>query len=218
MNTVMPKALQKVMVAPSTVAKNLNRGAGSVLSLNVHRERICITIGSYDSVHKLPDVSTGSLKRDKKGTHLLNQIVEDHNVCGFVVSWPVQKDTGKLGASAGRVLFTLEKIMQQDAKIFTAERPLCFWDSFRTNNERKPVDDLGRCAAYGEASEKSIYFASLEQYNHDENVTSAEVWNDFCKVHLPQVAKRAARTALKRKENLISDWNDSFKEIHPLQF
>ena len=98
-----------------------------------------------------------------------------------------------------------------NTQVFTRERPLCFWDSFRATNKRKPVDKMGRCASYGEASHKSLHVASEEQYNHDEEVTSTDIWNDFCKIHLPQVSKR---TAKKRKDknsqslNLVSDWGD----------
>ncbi|CAJ1944475.1 unnamed protein product [Cylindrotheca closterium] len=213
--TLLPKALMKALVNPNKVAKNLNSGAGSVLSLNIHREKICISVGSYDSVEKLPAISLHPDNASKE-TQLLHKIVKDHNVCGFVVAWPVQSDTGKWGAPCGRVLFALDKIIDNNAKIFTQDRPLCFWDSFRTNNNRKPVDDMGRCESFGEASSKSFHSASEEQYRNDEEVTSDEIWSDFCKVHLPQVSKRTAR-AMERKgqssgsrggHNLVSDWGD----------
>jgi len=202
----------KVLASPSKVAKNLNLGAGSVLSLNIHRDRICMSVGSYDNVKKLAPISIDRVKEDNGGIKLLNEIVDEYNVCGFVVAWPVQKDTGKWGAPCGRVLYALEKLIGNSAnKIFTRERPLCFWDSFRANNQRKPVDEIGRCASYGEPSNKSLHVASEEQYNHDIEVTSTDIWNDFCTVHLPQVSKRTARKLKDQKSqshNLVSDWGD----------
>mmetsp|Transcript_6086 Transcript_6086/g.14228 ORF Transcript_6086/g.14228 Transcript_6086/m.14228 type:complete len:288 (+) Transcript_6086:172-1035(+) len=41
----------------------------------------------------------------------LSGLVREHNVCGFVVSWPIQQDTGLMGASCGRTLWTLEQLL-----------------------------------------------------------------------------------------------------------
>lgn len=214
MKSSIPKAFMNVLVAPSKVAKNMNSGAASVLSLNIHRDRIGVAVASHKTVEKLTSIPMEWLKKGNEGTEQLNRIVDEHNVCGFVVAWPVQKDTGQWGAPCGRVLHTLDKIMvQSDNTIFTPERPFCFWDSFRSENTRRNVDAMGRCSSYGEASGKTRHVASEEQYNQDENVTATKIWDDFCKIHLPQVAKRTAR-AKKEKDkrgpeshNLVSDWD-----------
>lgn len=52
--------------------------------------------------------STSSLQEQLTSTIL------SHDVCGLVVGWPVQKDSGKMGGPCGRVLYTLESMMMMD--------------------------------------------------------------------------------------------------------
>eukprot|EP00980_Cylindrotheca_fusiformis_P027410 scaffold20339_cov128-Cylindrotheca_fusiformis.AAC.10 len=214
MHSYVPRMLMKVLVPPSTVAKYMNQGTASVLSLNIHRDRIGVAVASHNTLEKLNSIPMERLKVGSEGTEELNRIVREHNVCGFLVAWPVQKDTGKWGAPCGRVLFTLDRIMEQTDDVFTPERPVCLWDSFRSENTRQTVDSMGRCSSFGEASAKTRHVASKEQYNQDQNTTATRIWNDFCKVHLPQVAKRMARSKQHQKnkrdpqsDNLVSDWN-----------
>lgn len=212
MQSFVPKALLQVLVAPSKVAKKLNRGAASVLSLNIHQDRIGVAVASHNTVDKLTSIPTERLWKGKEASEELSRIVDEHNVCGFVVAWPVQKDTGKWGAPCGRVLFTLEKILGQTNTVFTPERPVCLWDSFRSENTRRKVDALGRCSSFGEGSGKKKHIASEEQYNQDKGITATHIWDDFCKIHLPQVAKRTALASKQKgkrgsqSHNLVSDW------------
>lgn len=82
----------------------------------------------------------------------LIQVVKENDVCGFVVSWPVQADSGRHGAACGRVLFTLEQLLSsgsnstnnirgdqkqasfQDSPM-TPGRPVCLWTA------AAPVDE-----------------------------------------------------------------------------
>jgi RNase H-fold protein (predicted Holliday junction resolvase) len=208
----LPKALLKVLATPQKIAKTLNSGAASVLSLNIHRDKICVAVGSHDDISKLPSIPMANLRKGDDCTQSLSQIIDEHNVCGFVVAWPLQRDTGKVGGDCGRVLFTLDKLLGQADSLITAERPLVLWDSFRSNNTRKYVDDWGRCISYGQPSGKTLHLASKEQYHQNEQITAAGLFEDFCKIHLPQVSKRTARRKQQREkrgslsQNLVSDF------------
>ena len=56
-------------------------------------------------------------------------LVHDHQVCGFIVSWPIQQDTGLMGASCGRTLWTIEQLLENggdrdgDLRIFAPQPP-----------------------------------------------------------------------------------------------
>mmetsp|Transcript_87150 Transcript_87150/g.177627 ORF Transcript_87150/g.177627 Transcript_87150/m.177627 type:complete len:371 (+) Transcript_87150:240-1352(+) len=138
----------------------------------------------------------------------LSGLVREHNVCGFVVSWPIQQDTGLMGASCGRTLWTLEQLLfdgggdddddeeegrqQRPSRttIFTPNRPLCLWDGMRS--EQHKTDSFGRCAVYARTSEKTEHRASEEQYHQDESVLAEDVWKDFCESHWPAIGLGAA--------------------------
>jgi hypothetical protein len=153
-------------------------------------------------------------RRDVSKT--LYELVQQHQVLGFVVSWPVEADTGKMGAKCGRVWYTLEALQslsislfsqqqQQQEKqqqqfqlstsslsspLFSCQRPICLWDPLHTLEESKRLDDWGRSWEFARTSTATEYHASKERYYKNDNaVTSTtvkEIWNDFCHVHWPE--------------------------------
>ena len=141
----------------------------------------------------------------------LLRLVQEHSISGFIVSWPLQKDTGLMGASCGRTLFTIEQLLENDeeekdydnnyTKIFTPNRPICFWDGrmHNSNNnhnnkteqqeqEQPQPDIFGRCSIYARTSTKKEHRASKEQYypqNEFSTMNAMKVWEDFYQTHWP---------------------------------
>ena len=73
---------------------------------------------------ELPIIATPERKLDSTSLKQhIHDIVTQHNVCGFVVSWPLEQDTGKLGAKCGRVWYTLEALQQQQGTTSTSFEP-----------------------------------------------------------------------------------------------
>ena len=211
--SLVPKALKRVLVHPFRISRAMNLGLRkrSIVSLNIHKDRIGVAVASHNDINSLPAIPvTGRLMKSNEHAEQLSRICEEHDVCGFVVSWPVQNDTGKMGFSCGRVLYTLDTFLKQSQTLFTPERPICLWDSFRSENTRLPVDKFGRCVAFGHATEKTLHLASEEQYNQDENTTATELLEDFCEENLPALTRRMTKLTKERRgsrsHNLVSDW------------
>lgn len=175
-----------------------------MLSLNIHRNRIGIAIASHPSFgttcHELEPLrfADDHITIDKACVERFQSIIEEYKVCGIVVSWPLQSDTGRMGAACGRVLYTLEALIEMSSDspdnrmMMSPNRPLCLWDSGhivpkQRANPKKQVDSFGRCAQYGLPSTKEEYRASVEQYHEDELTVVQQVWNDFCKEHWPDL-------------------------------
>lgn len=175
--------------------------SGAVLSLHFGKDSIDLAITSHPSLDKcvqpLPSIplkkfnSTKNNKsKTKKTLHPsvveeLQDLVEDWDVCGFVVSWPVQKE-GRCGAQCGRVLHTLDQIVAASCNTFNQNRPVCLWDSnhIPASNE----DEWGRSAMYGRTptSDKTIHYASVEQYQ-DEGAIAAEIAADYMRHFFPEL-------------------------------
>jgi hypothetical protein len=155
-------------------------------------------------------------KIDRSTLNKLRTIVETNKVCGVVVSWPLQHETGKMGAACGRVLHTLEGVLLQQqqqekqqectsddcsssAPIITPSRPLCFWNHCHVQEESE--DEWGRRASYASTRDTAyfsgdkVHLASKEQYYQDENVNAAQVWNDFSRVHWPALHEQDSLTS-----------------------
>ena len=84
----------------------------------------------------------------------------------MIVSWPLEKETGKMGAACGRVLHTLETLLSvQEANknscsiqssatgttttttpVLSSSRPICLWDGRHFPEET--VDEWGRGPQY----------------------------------------------------------------------
>lgn len=173
------------------------------MSLDIHKDRIGLALASHPSygqdcrtLKPIP-FKANHIAVDKACIDRLSKLVQDHKVCGMVVAWPLQSDTGKMGAACGRVLYTLERMLEKnDQQVLTPSRPLCLWDSGHRIPEQsadpeRRVDGFGRCALYSKTSDKTEYRATEERYFQDEQVVAAQVWDDFCKVHWPELYYKA---------------------------
>eukprot|EP00934_Nitzschia_sp_Nitz4_P003823 Nitzschia sp. Nitz4//scaffold37_size175936//69351//69941//NITZ4_002043-RA/size175936-processed-gene-0.186-mRNA-1//1//CDS//3329549779//3813//frame0 len=184
--------LAKKLVSPNKVASALNwsRSRGAVLSLDIHKDRIGMAVASHPSRQE-QSTPLGPIRYNFEGGRLPNEakriledVVSENDVCCFVVSWPLQRDTGRMGAACGRTLHVIEELLQ-DSKVFDANRKLCLWDSEHTHIPQE--DEWGRSADYVRTSSETLHKASEEQYHHDEGINAAQVWADFARAHWPDM-------------------------------
>jgi hypothetical protein len=214
----------KVLTTPAKIAGSLDwrKASGSVLSLNIHKDRIGLAVASHPSFGE-GSTSLEHISLERKGRisdtckQQLLDIVNTNKVCGLIVSWPLQ-DSGKMGAACGRVLFTLENILQ-NSNIITKKRPFCLWDG--NHRQLDLADGFGRSIAYSRTppSNKQIHKASEEQYSQDERIIASQVWDDFFRAHWPDAYRQQQRQdfvdAIVRNEGASSyflpeeNWEDN---------
>jgi RNase H-fold protein (predicted Holliday junction resolvase) len=200
----------KVLTNPSKIASALDwrKVSGSILSLDIHKGHIGMAVASHPSFGEKTQ-TLDSIKLLKRGhadadiKEQLAEIVKEFKVCGVVVSWPIQTDTGRPGAACGRILHTLDDLLE-DSNVISNSRPICFWDGRHV--EPEPEDEWGRCAAYAKTSDKDIHIASQEQYNQDENVVAAQVWDDFVKAQWPDIHQKGKLVASTKTSAKTSSW------------
>jgi len=185
--------LFKLLVPPSKIATVLNwqKASGSILSLDIHKDRIGMAISSHPVFQKTAKTLESIRLRPHgevpdQAKEELTKIIGENNVCGVVVSWPLQRDTGKMGAACGRTIHTLEDLIK-DSKVISLDQPVCFWDGVHPKQPK--IDKWGRCSDFGRTPDpdKHIHVASKEQYDQNENIVAAQVWSDFVKTHWPDV-------------------------------
>ncbi|OEU09054.1 hypothetical protein FRACYDRAFT_220676, partial [Fragilariopsis cylindrus CCMP1102] len=222
------KELMKVLTTPSKIASALDwkkQIGGSIATIDFHVNRIGLTIShhpdnsitndevssiSSSSYYSIPMLKKGKQKIPDSSRKQLSELVQENKVCGFVISWPLQKDTGLMGASCGRTLFAIEELLQshqssqseseseenqQQQKqnstnsnsnsVFTVNRPICLWDSI--HEEQPKADIFGRSSVYSRTSTKKEHCASKEQYHQDESIVATKVWEDFVKTNWPDI-------------------------------
>ena len=193
--------LRSFLATPSIIANFLDwrKISGTVLTLDIHKNRVGVAIASHPFKGTDLKIETIHIQNkrgelDSNAKKLLSSIISDYKVCGVIVSWPVQKDNGRLGAACGRVLHTLENLLEDSSSssILTPDRPLCLWDGNHTAPEAE--DDWGRNACYGgsTAANKTVHSASMEQYYQDENMVAKEVWFDFMRTHWPELRQTSS--------------------------
>ena len=185
--------LTKVLTTPSKLARSLDWkiSHGKILGLNIQKNQIELAIASHPSHHepatKLDSLSTSKNYLNERVPQRLADLVQEHNICGFVVAWPVQKETAKLGYSCGLTIHTLEKLLNASngRSIITSGRPVCLWDKDHT--EPSNIDKMGRCADFSRPSSKTIHLTSKEQYNLESNQVATQMLNDFLLANWPKV-------------------------------
>lgn len=194
------KTLSKLLTSPSKVAQALDwrKVSGSLLSLNISRDRIDLAVASHpssgDASQSLPSipVKTEIVNNERvlspAVAQELSKIIKDWQICGVVVSWPTQKE-GWCGAACGRVLFTLDQLIANN--VLPSSKPVCLWD----DEHNLPFEDeWGRSPVYAQASDKIVHKASEEQYPAPDTV-AADIWNDFCRAHWPELYYNCQATA-----------------------
>mmetsp|Transcript_40634 Transcript_40634/g.98179 ORF Transcript_40634/g.98179 Transcript_40634/m.98179 type:complete len:264 (-) Transcript_40634:164-955(-) len=226
--------LLQVLTSPSKLASRLDwrkLNEGSILSLNIHKDRIGLALASHPSYGQGPyTLESIPLARKSKVTEeckiTLSNIIEQHKVCGFVVSWPLQPDSQRMGAACGRVLHTLEQLLPSSENddgrtgnkteatrtkattpLISANRPCVLWK----DSQAKSVDEFdafGRLEAYAKvpSSDRTVHIASIEQYNTDNATVASEVWNDFMRVHWPELHREQEHqefVASRQKHNTL---------------
>jgi hypothetical protein len=221
---VASKALRKVLTTPSKIAngfdwKNSATNA-SVAVMNVHADRLDVAIRQHPCSSSL-DTSSEQQQRqhsialNAKKTMMkrhrrvpsdsreeLKELVKQHNVCGFVVSWPVQADTGLTGAACGRTLHTIEELLMQSSSsssstsssdssgstgskhhkrsssaLFTDNRKLCLWDISNENNDNANIESskTGSQNSMDEFGRSPVYARrpSMLPSSHDDDAESS---------------------------------------------
>jgi RNase H-fold protein (predicted Holliday junction resolvase) len=218
--------LTRFLTTPSKVANALEwqKLSSSLLALNIGRDEIGLTLASHPSRREqttlmlnpipLKFVHKGNRKfLDSTFIAQLNNVVQSKNVCGFVVNWPLQKE-GRIGASCGRVLHTLDSLCL-DAKtpILSNNRKFCLWNGLHVPLEQ---DDLfGRCSTYSRPSTNEpdfVHFASREQYN--QNRVVGDIWSDFCRAHWPEIYDQehsSTKDAFSFDSAWLDDLSDSYR-------
>ncbi len=202
------RKVTQLLKTPSHIAKQLDwkKVSGSVVCLDISRDSMGVAIASHPALGEPTQVLTPiALHREGRGKMQvlsseviseLSDIFKSHKVCGVIVSWPIQSETGRVGASCGRVLHTLDSLASDSSSILSPSRPVCLWDGER-NVPVESEDEWGRCSSYAEpapyvSGDERPYRASSEQYDKSKchNSAAADVWNDFCKVHWPQLFRK----------------------------
>jgi hypothetical protein len=229
----MKRELVNMLTVPSKVASALDwrKLGGSIMTLAVHSDRIEVVAAHHPSYGESSSAVVESLPLAKNGRVVpeftkqrLADIAREQNVCGIVVSCPIQHDTGKLGYAAGRTLWTLERLFQEDGAARSAlprNRPICLWDGVHI--QQPPIDEWGRCSAYAKTSSKSCHLASQEQYHQDEGIVAAQVWEDFMKTNWPDVYRHHpaplytyfSKTINSPRDTHVNDhWDNLYQNEH----
>jgi hypothetical protein len=195
--------LSHVLTSPSKVASALDwkKASGSVLSLKVGRDSLSWNLAHHPSLHQdcqsfdpVPikyRVRNNRKVLETSVTEILQDIIQDKKVCGFVVDWPLQKE-GRMGASCGRVLHILDSLLE--ASVLSQHRKFCLWGH---GTAMETEDKWGRCSVYGrKCCDKTEHIASRDQYT---NTTSSslveEMWDDFSRTHWPELYERQGASA-----------------------
>mmetsp|Transcript_10319 Transcript_10319/g.17327 ORF Transcript_10319/g.17327 Transcript_10319/m.17327 type:complete len:237 (-) Transcript_10319:22-732(-) len=226
----MSKRLTQYMTAPSRIASALDwkRKAGSIVSLDICRDRIDLSVASHpcngeaplslDSIPLQYSYTNKNMKCLKRSVmEQLHDIVQKHEVCGFVVAWPVQRE-GRMGAPCGRVLHTLDSMLLSNATLLTPGRKFCLWDGSHVAMEAE--DKWGRCEIYGRSSaddSMNEHVASREQYNQWTQGTPDDVWEDFAKAHWPDLCAAIKANQAVVDESLLDYNNGEFLDHYEEQ-
>mmetsp|Transcript_10050 Transcript_10050/g.22021 ORF Transcript_10050/g.22021 Transcript_10050/m.22021 type:complete len:208 (-) Transcript_10050:163-786(-) len=190
----MSTSLAKALTTPRTIARALDwqKVSGALLSIHFGPTSIDLAVTSHPSASSRPIKTLPSIPLEQESQRnqrvlkssvldSLSRIVEDSelNVCGFLVSWPVQNE-GWCGAPCGKVLHSLDQIVQR-TNLISGKRPVVLWDGHHFYHHE---DEWGRTPIYSETSDRSVHIASRDQYK-DEGMVAADIAADYLKRCFP---------------------------------
>lgn len=237
--TTSSKQLMRILATPARVASTLDWkksiGNATIATLDIHADRIGVRISQHpkqsarqhpssslghdplppqaSKYHSFPVSPKGWSKIPTATRRGLSDLIHRYGVCGFVVSWPIQEDTGRMGAACGRTLFAIEELLRdhhdggdepqsnhnydnekpsEGRPVFVPSRPLCLW---MDRNQRMPAtaDAFGRSPSYARITSertKPIVAASGREPpppNEPSVASLSRVWDDFARAHWPDL-------------------------------
>lgn len=226
------RKLTQFLTTPSRVASALDwkRLGGSVLSLDIGKDRIGMAISAHPSCDGEP-VKLGSIElryNTKNNRRVLDSQVMDHfhsvvsenKVCALVVGWPLQKE-GRIGAPCGKVLHTLDCLVAESNVL--RNRPFCLWNEDTvvppSADSFVEEDEWGRSPLWARNTEKTTHVASEEQYaHHDASPDAAAViLGDFCECQWPEESQEQEAES-SQEEYFNAGWLEDYEENgHSLQ-
>mmetsp|Transcript_7197 Transcript_7197/g.9759 ORF Transcript_7197/g.9759 Transcript_7197/m.9759 type:complete len:243 (-) Transcript_7197:172-900(-) len=186
--------LGRFLTVPSRVANILDwkKAGGAVMSLDVNSDRIGVAIARHPetctSVYKMEPIlfneASRARKIDEDIIFKLEDVAKQHNVCAFVVGWPLQPN-GRMGAPCGKVLHVLDELVAKSNSIFTKNRPFTLWDDRDIPRENvdmslmkvnvPPPDEWGRSVTFSRVppQDQSVIYLSREQCHHPSSKDSS---------------------------------------------
>lgn len=220
----------KLLTTPSKIASTFDwkRQAGAnnknnnnnthLLSLSIHKNSIGMALSpSSSSKNSSSDGGPNSLgslymvdrrKMDTRTKQAIAKVIQQNDVCGMVVSWPTQQESGRNGEACGRVLFTLEQLLNDGSTTQVPKRPLCLWNSSshsttvakaneHQEQQHETTDPWGRSSQYAGHAPSSAsttttrrttmeYRSRSDQYDCVTYLSPVEILEDFWQVHFPQ--------------------------------
>jgi RNase H-fold protein (predicted Holliday junction resolvase) len=153
--------LSSALVSPSKVAGILDwrRSVGAVMGLDITKDRIGIAVAEHPE-NFAETAALKSLSLPRKNRELsrdaiaeLEAMVRQHNVCAFVVNWPLNE--GRTGEQCGKTLQVLDCLIDQSNSLITRKRPFTLWGNrpSTTATDSFNVDEWGRSADFARAPE-----------------------------------------------------------------
>jgi RNase H-fold protein (predicted Holliday junction resolvase) len=164
------------------------------MGLDITREHIGIAVAEHpENFSETAPIKTLPLPRKNQGMSRdaiaeLEAIVRQHQVCAFVVNWPVNE--GRTGEQCGKTLQVLDSLIHQSNSLITRKRPFTLWGNRNVSSASSDsfaVDEWGRSADFARAPEyvegmsyssKNV-FIDTTQSNPSDN--AAEVLHDWIK-------------------------------------
>mmetsp|Transcript_21540 Transcript_21540/g.48429 ORF Transcript_21540/g.48429 Transcript_21540/m.48429 type:complete len:351 (+) Transcript_21540:307-1359(+) len=137
----------------------------TVLAVNFHKNRVGIAVASHPSLgipcRELEPLRFDGEGNNNNGTNKIrnkkniagaidreclerfSEIIETHKVCGVVVNWPLQSETGRMGAACGRVIFALEQLWERSNESIAASASSADDASLDANNNNRNLQERG---------------------------------------------------------------------------
>lgn len=221
--------IMNFLAAPSRVASKMDwkRHSANILAVDIGQDRIGLAVAphpeSRQPIRTLEPVPLKHMCTKNKKRRVLSpecvenlaSIVQEHQVCALVVTWPVQGE-GRCGKPCGQVLHALDNLVQQSNSIVTKNRPVCLWDD---RHVQCPTEDVfGRDPIFGNdpPEGKTLHLASQEQYQHHvcSSAVAAKVWQDFCRAHWPEMQSEIVdyRDEKAKSEELIQEVEEDVED------
>lgn len=160
---------------------NWNRSKGAVMALDIGAKRIGVALtgsmgnktiypGNQIEYLKAPGFKK-SLKLNDSISNEIEQVVQDHNVCAFVVSWPLDQNR-RAGKPCGRVLHVLDHLAAAPNKLLSKNRPFALWEEgILSSVPAEHIDKWGRSKVFSKIPSMNQKIYSSKTNDYDEHIS-----------------------------------------------
>jgi hypothetical protein len=140
----------------------------------------------------------------------LQEVIQDHNVCGIIVVYPTNTANGCNNAACGRALHVLDHLSFSGSNGTVSAKPICLYDpnAHYHHSEHVTPDEWGRSPLFSTTTTEKVVHCAKQPQSEKNSRLLQESWHNFVHQYWPDVSCATTTTATTAHSHGVFEVNE----------